>query len=51
MLLSLITQDHDEEILEGQMLDPGTNSDLLSDLEELGQGSCSLCSNSIVGNF
>lgn len=33
-----IPKDRDDEALKGQVLDPGTNSELLSDLEELGQG-------------
>ena len=33
-----VPKDHDDEALKGQLLDPGTTSELLSDLEELGQG-------------
>ena len=36
------TEDHDDEALKGQVIDPGTNSELLLDLEELGQGGCNL---------
>ena len=33
-----IPKDHYDEALKGQVLDQGTTSELLSDLEELGQG-------------